>query len=757
MHAAGLGHLHLAAHRVGRVEAVEAEVARHARLVVAAETRQAARDVGPFGEAGAPPGVVLGEGVELRQVVGEQLDAARGALGQRAELLEVGARAGEALHLARDAGLVLRHPAVHAGLVAVRDPVGERVLRHIAAQVALHVEAHVELGRGVAPLAPAVEPEMLERIDAGGGDVRVVLQVVADVELQDRAEAPGGAVRQVVRQRPLARRDGVALAVPGRVEERASAAAFEVAVEGVVEQRVEVVGGDVRIPLDVPERVEVGVGEPALAEAVVEEVIERVDAGLGDVRVGREVVARVEQAGLAQRREARGAQQDGAVFGRCRVGFGLGGGASRRTAGGATTIGSAAVAAARRRSSWAKNSDIEGAGGSGGGGTRQQGFEVRAVAAAAQAVSAAAAIARAEAAGLRLYLGPDGQVKMQAAAPPPPDVLADLRRWRDDVTHLLAARAAVADPPAEAPAAPAPAHAPPPGPDAWLGSIARSIRAALADGAVRAADEDGWLVLVRPDGRRTVVAPDALAQITAAGLLPDLPAPVVVEPGVDDPVDRAERAAIQAEPALPPEGSPERAATDRQQADEIAGLLAAALSRPPGWSDVRSVPPPGRGVRAAARIIGPAGIGGARRRRGPAGAAAPATRRSIGRRSTSWKRGRMRVPASGSPAHDRPRCTDAARRSRVRARRQPRRQRDPEERRPATPAPESSDAARLARSAPIPPRSSGRAAGRGCRPVAAVGTVPRRRRPDTRPLCAGAPGPSIRCATDQSIGADCSS
>jgi hypothetical protein len=208
-------------------------------------------------------------------------------------------------------------------------------------------------------------------------------------------------------------------------------------------------------------------------------------------------------------------------------------------------------------------------------------------------MSAAAAIARAEAAGLRLYLGPDGQVKMQAAAPPPPDVLADLRRWRDDVTHLLAARAAVADPPAEAPAAPAPAHAPPPGPDAWLGSIARSIRAALADGAVRAADEDGWLVLVRPDGRRTVVAPDALAQITAAGLLPDLPAPVVVEPGADDPVDRAERAAIQAEPALPPAGSPERAATDRQQADEIAGLLAAALSRPPGWSDVRSVPPPG--------------------------------------------------------------------------------------------------------------------------------------------------------------------
>lgn len=58
-------------------------------------------------------------------------------------------------------------------------------------------------------------------------------------------------------------------------------------------------------------------------------------------------------------------------------------------------------------------------------------------------MSAAAALARAEAAGLRFKLAPGGGVQMEAAAPPPADVLADLRRWREDVAHLVAARAAL--------------------------------------------------------------------------------------------------------------------------------------------------------------------------------------------------------------------------------------------------------------------------------------------------------------------------
>jgi hypothetical protein len=142
-------------------------------------------------------------------------------------------------------------------------------------------------------------------------------------------------------------------------------------------------------------------------------------------------------------------------------------------------------------------------------------------------VNAARALARAEAAGLRLHLRPDGRVGMQAAAPPPADVLADLRRWREDVAHLLALRAACAGPPTETPASPSaartPARAQTAGPDAWLASIARSIRAALADGAVVATDADGWLILIRPDGRRLTVSPTTVEQLRAAELLPDLP------------------------------------------------------------------------------------------------------------------------------------------------------------------------------------------------------------------------------------------
>ena len=64
-------------------------------------------------------------------------------------------------------------------------------------------------------------------------------------------------------------------------------------------------------------------------------------------------------------------------------------------------------------------------------------------------MSAAAALARAEAAGVRLRLGGDGRVHLEAAAPPPPDVLEALRRWREDVAHLLALRQALAARPAD--------------------------------------------------------------------------------------------------------------------------------------------------------------------------------------------------------------------------------------------------------------------------------------------------------------------
>jgi hypothetical protein len=127
----------------------------------------------------------------------------------------------------------------------------------------------------------------------------------------------------------------------------------------------------------------------------------------------------------------------------------------------------------------------------------------------------------------------------------------------------------------------------------WLASIARSVRAALADGAAPLVDEDGWLVLVRPDGRRTVVAPEIAARLAQAGLLPPLLG-AVAEPDGDDPNADAERAAIQGEPPLPPEGTRERERVDQRQAETVRGLLAAALVRPSCFAgEVRRPPPAG--------------------------------------------------------------------------------------------------------------------------------------------------------------------
>ena len=57
-------------------------------------------------------------------------------------------------------------------------------------------------------------------------------------------------------------------------------------------------------------------------------------------------------------------------------------------------------------------------------------------------MTAAAALARAEAAGLRFMLAPNGRVTMTAAAKPPADVLDDLKRHKADVQRLLAQRSA---------------------------------------------------------------------------------------------------------------------------------------------------------------------------------------------------------------------------------------------------------------------------------------------------------------------------
>jgi hypothetical protein len=107
-------------------------------------------------------------------------------------------------------------------------------------------------------------------------------------------------------------------------------------------------------------------------------------------------------------------------------------------------------------------------------------------------------------------------------------------------------------------------------------------------------------VLRRRDGRLFTVAPGILAELAQAGLSPPLPEPAAEAEPAADPVEAAERAAVQAEPEPPPKGTPEYARwysehTLRalENARTVRGLLAAALQRPPYWPDTGSPPPQG--------------------------------------------------------------------------------------------------------------------------------------------------------------------
>ena len=65
------GELGLCVAGLGNAQVVEAEIGGKSRLLMPAEERPRARDVGPFREARTPPFVVLGDREELRKVEGE--------------------------------------------------------------------------------------------------------------------------------------------------------------------------------------------------------------------------------------------------------------------------------------------------------------------------------------------------------------------------------------------------------------------------------------------------------------------------------------------------------------------------------------------------------------------------------------------------------------------------------------------------------------------------------------------------------------
>ena len=252
MDAGGAGHRGLLAHGFDAVEVVEAEVAWDARLVMAFEARNAARDVGPFGEAFAPPRIVLLDGVELGQVIGEHLELMGGGWRQWPEVLELRAGLGEAFYFAPDGHLVIRHAADDAGFVLVHQVMQERVGVGVAAQVALDVELDVEVRRWVAVFAVAVAEEVVERIDPCGRDVGVFFQVECDIEIRDGAEPAGEPVGQVMRERAVIGPDVVGLAVPGRVELPGRTAGFFVAVHRIMQQWLLLGVPDIVIGIQIP-------------------------------------------------------------------------------------------------------------------------------------------------------------------------------------------------------------------------------------------------------------------------------------------------------------------------------------------------------------------------------------------------------------------------------------------------------------------------------------------------------------------------
>jgi hypothetical protein len=115
---------------------------------------------------------------------------------------------------------------------------------------------------------------------------------------------------------------------------------------------------------------------------------------------------------------------------------------------------------------------------------------------------------------------------MEAAAPPPPDVVVDLRRWRDGVADLLAARQRRAS----APPAP-PLEAAPAWPDGflYLSGLAVRLDAALRDGATVTRCPSGALDVTLTDGSPWLLSPSVVARLEAGRLLPatapNLPAP----------------------------------------------------------------------------------------------------------------------------------------------------------------------------------------------------------------------------------------
>ena len=288
-------HRRLTAHDIDVVEAVIAEIARNARLVMIVETRLAARDIGPFGEALAPPAVVFRNGVKLRQIKSQDFRASFRLGREGGEFGEALPGPGEFLDRGEGRPLLAGEGRAKLTPVLAGAIMGERIDVFLSLQETLGIGFAVEIGGGVAPLAKADGAIMFERIRLGRHDVGIGGKIIMGVEFRDRVEG-GGTAAQIMQHRACQLAEFVMLPIPLRVEQRRGIATRLLAEQGVIEQGIEAGSGDRRIGGHIPERVEHRIGAIAVLIAAQEEMLEQVLAGRDGVMGG--IVAFIKKARL---------------------------------------------------------------------------------------------------------------------------------------------------------------------------------------------------------------------------------------------------------------------------------------------------------------------------------------------------------------------------------------------------------------------------------------------------------------------------
>ena len=292
------GHLGLPLEH-GRVgEVVIANVwMRHVRLLMAGEHRPGPADIGPFGEALTPPGVVFRHAVKLRQVHRDRPhvatvgraghDRRRSRACHRPGAGRIGGRAGRPGLSIGSSRLVLSNQKVDK-----RIGVGSK--RHGPGR---HVGCERKVGRWLPPLPPAAAEKVRQGLEPGECHVRVAVEIPANVKERMGSPALPPAHCEVVRQglKPGRSHVGVGREVAGRIKRRVGRAALPPAGREVVAKRLFARNRDVGVARGVPRRIEERMWSPALPPAVHHIVRERVEPGGPHVGVTVEIPGRIEE------------------------------------------------------------------------------------------------------------------------------------------------------------------------------------------------------------------------------------------------------------------------------------------------------------------------------------------------------------------------------------------------------------------------------------------------------------------------------